>query len=152
MRVILAQNLFRLRNIAGRLVSVHELEATVGAAPTGRNVGQILEEAREAAGMTLRSLSEATGIPLTSLHRLAHDQVARPEPAHLVLIADALGVPRAALFTAAGYPRPTEVESVDAVLRRTYDLPDEAFSKIHAAIANVVEQYSGRVRGGEAER
>jgi len=100
----------------------------------------------------LRSLSDATGVPLTSLHRLVHDQVARPEPTHLVLIADALGVRRGPLFTAAGYPQPAEVESVDAALRGTYDLPEEAFSKIHAAIANVVEQYSGRARDGEAER
>lgn len=128
-----------------------ELYREVGMTPSDRTVGQIIEDAREAAGTTLRALSETTGIPLTSLHRLVHDQVSRPEPAHLVILADVLNVPRGRLLAAAGYPRPVVAESVDAALRRAYDLPDEAFDEIHAAVADVVERYADGAWKGETQ-
>lgn len=111
----------------------------MGETRSGPTLGVLLDRERVRAGVTLRGLNQATGIPLTSLHRLFHDQVSRPDPAHLALIADTLGAPRAPLFAAAGYPAPAH--SLDSALRAAYTLPEAAYARIHAAIADVVAQY-----------
>ena len=56
------------------------------------SLGQALEALRVDGGLTLNGLSQTSGIPLTTLHRLFRDQVAKPNPAHLATLARVLGV------------------------------------------------------------
>ena len=110
---------------------------------SGSSLGVLLEAARESSGMTLNGLSQSTGIPLTSLHRLFHDQVARPSPVHLVTLADALGTARGPLLAAAGYPAAGGGEGVEAALRAAYAVPDEAIALMRAAVETVAARYAG---------
>lgn len=54
------------------------------------SLGQVLEALRVEGGLTLNGLSQTSGIPLTTLHRLFHDQVAKPNPSHLATLARVL--------------------------------------------------------------
>lgn len=115
------------------------------------SLGALLEAARQSSGMTLNGLSQSTGIPLTSLHRLFHDQVARPSPAHLVTLADALGIARGPLLAAAGYPAQGGADSIETALRAAYTVPDEAIAQMRAAIETVAAQYADTTGTGEAQ-
>jgi len=120
---------------------------------SSESLGTLLEAARVRRGITLLGLSRAAGIPLTTLHRLFHDKVARPSPIHLVVLADKLGVAREALLTAAGYPVP-EVhraaaipDDLQAALRAAYPrVPDEAIADMRAAVEAVAAKHVGGAR------
>ncbi|MEY9857637.1 transcriptional regulator with XRE-family HTH domain [Catenulispora sp. GAS73] len=105
------------------------------------SLGALLEAARLRSGLTLKALSEATGIPLTSLHRLFHDRVNRPSPAHIVAIADVLKTARGPLLAAAGYPESGSDADLDTALRATYPLPDAAIAEMHEAITAVAARF-----------
>jgi hypothetical protein len=115
------------------------------------SLGTLLEAARVHSGLTLNGLSQATDIPLTSLHRLFHDQVARPSPAHLVALAQALGTARGPLLAAAGYPSSGGPADVDTALRAAYAVPDEVITQMHDAIAAVAARFTGTTGTGEAK-
>ncbi|MEY9890562.1 transcriptional regulator with XRE-family HTH domain [Catenulispora sp. MAP5-51] len=112
------------------------------------SLGALLEEARARSEVTLNALSTATGIPLTSLHRLFHDRVNRPSPAHLVTIADALNTPRGPLLAAAGFPESGNAD-LDTALRAVYPLPDAAIAEMHEAITAVAARFTGSTATGE---
>jgi hypothetical protein len=120
-------------------------------------LGALLEAARVRNGTTLNALSKSTGIPLTTLHRLFNNQVARPSPIHLVAVADTLATAREPLLAAAGYPGPKArravavVPDVEAALRAAYAVPDEAIAQMLAAIDQVAAQCSGTTKTGEAK-
>jgi hypothetical protein len=120
-------------------------------------LGALLEAARIHSGTTLHALSKSTGIPLTTLHRLFNNQVARPSPTHLAAVADTLGTAREPLLAAAGYPAPkvrramAVVADVEAALRAAYAVPDEAITQMLAAIDEVAARYAGPTGTGEAK-
>lgn len=115
------------------------------------SLGTLLEAARARNGMTLHGLSQSTGIPLTSLHRLFRDRVARPSPAHLATLADTLGLARSVLLDAAGYPVTGPADAVETALRSTYAVPDEVIAEMRAAVATVAARYVGAARAGGAQ-
>lgn len=114
-------------------------------------LGELLEAARVRGGMTLHGLSHSTGIPLTSLHRLFHDQVARPSPAHLATLADTLGLSRGVLLGAAGYPAAGAVDGVEAALRAAYPVPDAVIAEMRAAVETVAARHAGTAATGGAQ-
>ena len=113
------------------------------------SLGTLLEAARKHSGLTLNALGTATGIPLTSLHRLFHDKVNRPSPAHLATIADVLKVARGPLLTAAGYPKSGGTADLDAALRAAYPLPDAAIVEMRDAITAVAARFMDITATGE---
>jgi transcriptional regulator with XRE-family HTH domain len=117
------------------------------------SLGTLLEAARVRRGLTLIGLSRATGIPLTTLHRLFHDKVTRPSPVQLANLARKLDVAREALFTAAGYPAPevhraaASPDDLNAALRAAYPgMPDEAITQMRAAVEAVAAEHAGGAR------
>jgi len=115
------------------------------------SLGALLEAARVRSGLTLKALSGATNIPLTSLHRLFHDQVSRPSLAHIATIADALKTARSPLLTAAGYPESGSEVDLDTALRAAYPLPNAAIVEMHEAIAAVAARFTGASVTGESQ-
>lgn len=104
-------------------------------------LGQKLEALRQESGLTLQAVSRESGIALTSLHRLFHDQVAKPNPAHLVAIARVLGVYERVLLAAARYPSPAA--DLDAALRAAYPVPDEVIAQMRQALDQIAAQHAG---------
>jgi transcriptional regulator with XRE-family HTH domain len=112
--------------------------------PKRLSLGQYLEQAREEAGISLRQLVAATGIPQTTINRLLKDEVEKPNPEHLTRLADALERNASDLFMVAGLPIPQGMPSIDALLRAEYDLPEEAVAEAKRNIQAIVEKYDGR--------
>jgi transcriptional regulator with XRE-family HTH domain len=101
-------------------------------APTaGPSLGSYLDDARQCAGYSLRTLAAITGYPMSRINRLLKNEVDRPAPATLVHLADALGLSACRLFTLAGHPYP----DLDDVLRSDYGLSAEAVATVRATIA-----------------
>ena len=84
--------------------------------PKRMSLGQYLEQAREDAGISLRQLVAATGIPQTTFNRLLKDEVEKPNLEHLARLADALELIASDLFMVAGLPIPQCMNSIDALL------------------------------------
>ena len=114
------------------------------------SLGTLLEATRAQRGMTLRALKGETGIPLTTLHRLFQDQVARPDLLHVAAIADALGAPRGPLFAAVGLPVLAGPGDVDATLRAAYAVPDHVIVEMRQAVDAVAARFAGTTGTGEA--
>lgn len=104
-------------------------------------LGQYLEQAREDAGISLRQLVAATGIPQTTINRLLKDEVEKPNPEHLTRLADALELNASDLFMVAGLPIPQGMPSIEALLRAEYSLPEEAVAEAKRNIQAIVEKY-----------
>lgn len=106
------------------------------------SLGQVLEALRVDGGLTLNGLSQTSGIPLTTLHRLFRDQVAKPNPAHLATLARVLGVHPHVLTAVAGYPDQDPAD-LGAALRAAYPgVPDEAIADMHTALDAVAARYT----------
>jgi transcriptional regulator with XRE-family HTH domain len=67
-----------------------------------------LRELREQRALTLRALSEGTGISNAYLNQLEHDKVREPSPNILAKLADFYEVPYARLMELAGYAAPQQ--------------------------------------------
>lgn len=115
------------------------------------SLGQVLETLRQDSGLTLNDVSRTSGIPLTSVHRLFHDQVAKPNPAHLTQLARVLQVHPRVVLNAAGYPVPGGTEDLDAALRAAYTVPEEAIAEMRAAIEAVAARYADTTGTGAAK-
>jgi transcriptional regulator with XRE-family HTH domain len=104
-------------------------------------LGESLEGWRRESGLSLSAVSRESGIALTSLHRLFRDQVAKPNPAHLVALARVLGVHERAVFLAARYPSPGA--DLDAALRAVYPVPDEVIAQMREALDTIAARHAG---------
>lgn len=114
------------------------------------SLGQMLEALRADVGVTLHGLSQTSGIPLTTLHRLFRDQVAKPNPAHLTTLAQLLRVHPRVLTATVDYPDSTPAD-LDAALRAAYPLPDAAIAEMHVAIDAVAARYTATAKTGETK-
>lgn len=109
--------------------------------PADMTLGRLLSNARQEAGLTMRQLAERADVQLTVLHRLSNDEVQDPKPAQLIRLAEALELNAAELFLLAGVPVPTELPSVEALLRSEYDLPQAALEEARRDIDAIVARY-----------
>lgn len=78
---------------------------------TPQTLGALLQSRRAELKMTLRTLQQTSGVPLSSLHRLLRDEVGTPKPQYISALARALTMPQAPLFAAAGYPVGPDAET-----------------------------------------
>ncbi len=114
-------------------------------------LGRYLESARKEAGLSLRQVSELADVQLTIVARLMSDKMQSPKPAQLIRIAQVLEVSASDLFLLAGIPMPTDLPTVEALLRAEYDLPEEAVSEARQQIEAIVARYkasSSKRKGG----
>lgn len=108
-------------------------------------LGQVLRQAREAAGLSVRQLEATSGVSKTAIGRLEQDEVEKPAADHLLHLAQALELNETDLFLLAGLPVPKRTASLDVMLRKEYGLPPEAIQEAKRRIQDLIDEYdSGR--------
>ncbi len=115
-------------------------------------LSQLLRERREKLGLRPADVARRAGVDPGGLLRAERgDKV--PTPETLSALADALGLPLADLYDAAGYPLPGQLPSIRPYLRHAYNVPEEAAREIEDYLARIAAKYGGPSlpRDGEDE-
>ena len=105
------------------------------------SLGQVLDNARQAAGLSVRQLATAADVPKSEVGRLLRDEQERVNSDSLARLADVLELRTADLFLLAGIPLPNTLPSVEALLRTEYNLPESAIREAKAQIEAIVARY-----------
>src|SRR5579859_1106707 len=111
------------------------------AAQTPKTLGELIRQARERAGLSLRNLEAITGISRTMLHRLELDQVDDPSADTLLRLADALELNSDDLFILMGHEPSSDLPSLAPYLRSKYRLPPSALAEASQALRGILEKY-----------
>ena len=104
-------------------------------------LGEYLKQARAGAGLSIRQLEAATGIPRTTITHLLKDRIERPDPQNLIRLARALERNPSDLFVVAGVPLPQGQPTLETLLRTDYDLPDDGIAEVVQHIDVIVDKY-----------
>lgn len=103
---------------------------------------EILRDAREAKGLSLRDVAERTGISRSHLGYLETGQRERPDPRVLRLLADLYGLALSDLYLAAGYDLPDKLPTFTPYLRSRYhDLPKAAQHELQDSFRRITAKY-----------
>ena len=127
-------------------MNAHATNAT-NAGHTAGTLGQLIRQARERAGLSLRNLEAITGISRTMLHRLELDQVYDPSADTLLRLADALELNSDDLFILMGHQPSTDLPSLAPYLRAKYQLPPNALAEAGQALREIFKKYDGARHG-----
>jgi transcriptional regulator with XRE-family HTH domain len=95
-----------------------------------KQLGQLLQRHRHAAGLSLEKLATATGMDKGTIHRIEQGQIEAPNPKNLQKLATALGTEVEDYFALAGYFTPHGLPSLGAYLRAKYDASPELAREI----------------------
>jgi transcriptional regulator with XRE-family HTH domain len=119
-------------------------------------LGQPIRQRREDLGLSQRQLGERIGSTGsgTTIMRIESGEIANPRVDVLTALAEALDLPSADLFAAAGYAVPNELPSFRPYLRAKYqDLPPEAVTELEDTFADIAKRYgTNGPAPGEDER
>ena len=99
---------------------------------SGRRLGELVHHARQTKGLTAQGLAEASGTSRSFIMKLERGEYVQVSPAYLQALAEALDLPLADLYSAAGYPLPAGLPTFAPYLRRRYgeELPEKAISQL----------------------
>lgn len=103
-------------------------------------LAQMLREAREERGLSLRRLAERVGMHHATLGRIEAGEH-RPGPETLQRLAAALEIDEADLFSMAGYRLPERLPAFPAYLRAKYRMPEEAATQLNEYFGYLAEKY-----------
>jgi transcriptional regulator with XRE-family HTH domain len=121
-----------------------------------RRLGALIRQYREAQGLSLRDLEDATGIDDGLLTRMEGGAILTPAPDKLSRIAEALDIPLADLYGLAEYAVPSELPTLKPYLRTKYRrLPTEAANQLEAYAERLAKRHGVDLSGpppGEDER
>jgi transcriptional regulator with XRE-family HTH domain len=113
---------------------------------TGRvaplTLGQVLRQAREAVGLSIRQLEATSGVGRMAIQRLEFDEVEKPSADHLVHLAQALELNETDLFLLAGVSVPKQIASLDVLLRKEYGLSEAAVTEAKENIRDIIAKYN----------
>jgi transcriptional regulator with XRE-family HTH domain len=134
----------RLRDKYGKLAYVREVKVIEDERRErrGMTLGQVIRQAREEAGLSMRQLEATSGVGRMAIQRLEQDEVEKPAAGHLVHLAQALELNETDLFLLAGLAVPRQTASLDVLLRKEYGLPDEAVAEATENIQRLIEKYN----------
>lgn len=105
-------------------------------------LGRLIRDRRESLGLSLRRVGDRVGATDTTIMRIESGEIRSPRADLLQALAEALEVPWADLFTAAGYTVPTELPSFRPYLRTKYrDLPAEALTELEDTFSDIARRY-----------
>jgi transcriptional regulator with XRE-family HTH domain len=103
----------------------------MGPTKRSRQLGRMIQQAREARGLSLRAVSK--DVPKTDaayLLRLERGEYPQPSPQVLQGLSRVLEIPLADLYALADYTEATDLPAFAPYLRAKTDLPDEAISEL----------------------
>lgn len=93
-------------------------------------VGEAIQEAREAKGWTLRRLADESGVDFSYIAKVERGEIAAPGAGRLQRLANALDVDIEDFYGLAGYLAPKGLPDLPAYLRTKYDLPAHAAERV----------------------
>jgi len=119
---------------------------TPSVADTPATLGQYLDHARTEAGMTIRQLAAATGIPKSTVMYLIGDKYKKPPAIILARVADTLNIPVGKLYEVADIPHPNRNQTIESLLKTEYGLPTEVIADIMGTIEEKVRIHRAVVK------
>lgn len=87
---------------------------------------ETLKRERARAGLSVRQLSDRSGLTGSTISRLETGQIDKPRPDHLQRLARALAVDVEDFYALAGYLMPEGLPELRPYLRAKYNLPEQA--------------------------
>lgn len=108
-----------------------------------QTLGALLRDLRRSAGLSVRTLSEMTGLSLGQLSNLENDRIKTVNPAHLAVLADPLGVSIYTLYKAAGYRSPESLADLEPeLIARLSELPAAALERLSDFVDRLVREHN----------
>lgn len=116
-------------------------------------LSQLVQERRQARGLSKLQLATAIGAKDSTIFRIENGQIAHPRGDILRALSEALELPLADVFAAAGYAVPAELPSFRPYLRTKYgELPPEALAELEQTFTDLARKYgTDGPRPGEDE-
>jgi len=108
-------------------------------------LGQYLEQGRQTAGLSLRQLAAAAGIPMTTVNRLLKDEVESPYAEHLQSLARVLELDLADVFGFIGITPPEGLPHVAPYLRAKYKLRGEALNEAQQQLQRIIDKHNNPI-------
>ncbi len=107
-----------------------------------QTLGDLLQHARLEAGYTIKGLAAMSGVPISQIGKLEHDQVQKPNAAHLAALAEPLKLTIYQLYRAAGYQTPACIAGLTPELERALArLPDHALAKVESYVEGLLREH-----------
>lgn len=111
-------------------------------------LGKVLRDKREALGLSRKEVARRVNLPDVTILRIERGIIAAPRAAHLSVIAEALGLSAADIFTMADYTIPNDLPSFKPYLRTKYkDLPAADIEAIERYAANLARKHGVNLSG-----
>lgn len=106
------------------------------------SLGQLIGKRRRELKLSLREVGDKAGTTDTTIMRIENGDIANPRGDVLRALAEALAIPFADVFTAAGYTIPTELPSFRPYMRAKYhDLPPKAINELERTFNDIAKRY-----------
>lgn len=103
-------------------------------------LGNLLREAREGRGLSIRQLAEASGVDKALISRLEAGMRKAPEHSTLNRLATALAIDAEDLYEAAGYFADRTLPSLPVYFRSKFALSDEQIAEVQRAVEEITHQ------------
>lgn len=108
----------------------------------GRELAEVLSQARQAKGLSSRAVAAEVGINQSTLVRLESGEVATTKPSVLTELARVLDLDLADLYALTGYTRPTDLPAFTPYLRSKFaGLPEEARAELEQSFRHIADKY-----------
>lgn len=111
--------------------------------PAADTLGYYLEQGRQEAGLTLRQLATASGVPKSTVSRILKGEVEHPAVEHVQQLARVLELDETDVFAYMGVTPPKGLPSVAPYLRQKHGLKGDALSEATDQIQKIIERYNG---------
>ncbi|MEV6871481.1 helix-turn-helix transcriptional regulator [Amycolatopsis sp. NPDC051128] len=110
--------------------------------PLPNTLGQYLEHGRQAAGLSLRQLANATDVPLTTVARLMRDEVESPQADLVQQLARVLELDVVDALAYIGVVRPRGLPSAKLYLREKFGLRGEQLDEATQEIQEIIDRHN----------
>ena len=113
-------------------------------------LGKRLQELRTAAGLSMREVTDRTGVADSLLSKMERGLIAKPTQENLSRLAHLCEVDPEELWTLADYHISTRLPAVGPYFRSRYKLPEEAVREVESCFGYIQQKYAddlGEVTG-----
>lgn len=110
-------------------------------------LGEMIRQAREARGWSVRRLAEVAGINASTISRIETGGTISSVPDVLQAVAEALELPAEKLFKAAGFAIPVALPAMKVYLRAKYGISEDVAAELNDYFKTRIERERGGGRG-----